>query len=105
MSQRSYIVPPAVFAPISLTILALVLAFALSWWSLVAIPFIWLGAFGSSPNLNLGDGCLPFLSIYLGLFLIIFFKSPGIAIAAGTALGYFLSSYEKYVRMYPTDDD
>lgn len=105
MSQKSYIVPPAVFAPISLTILALVLGFVLSWWALVAIPFIWLGAFCSSTNLNCADGCLSYISMYSGLVLMFFFKPLGIAIATGAVLGYYFSSYEKLIRAHPADDD
>jgi hypothetical protein len=40
MTQRVYIVRPAIFAPAILTVIAVVVAVRESWWLLAALPFI-----------------------------------------------------------------
>jgi len=51
MNERIYLIPPAVFAPITLTVAAIVACFFVSWWFLAALPFIWLGSICAAPNL------------------------------------------------------
>lgn len=93
-----------IFTPFILTVIAVGMGFCWSWWSLVAVPFVWLGAFCSAPNLNLIDGCLPNVAILIGTVLIVFVGPLGIAITAGATLGYYLSSLEKAYRWHSAKD-
>jgi hypothetical protein len=105
MRQQGYTFPPAIFAPISLTVLSGWFGYSHSWWSLAAIPFIWLGAWCSAPNLNLADGCLFYLAMIIGFGNLIYFKTLGLAIMAGAVSGYVMSALEKSVRMRPIKKD
>ncbi len=93
-----------ILTPFILTVTAVGIGFFWSWWSLVAVPFVWLGAFCSAPNLNLVDGCLSNMSILIGIILIIFVRPLGIAITVGAILGYYLSSFEKAYRWHSAND-
>ena len=105
MAQRFHVVTQVVLTPVILTILAVGFGFFLSWWFLVAIPFIWLGAFCSAPNMNLADGCLAQIAIVGGFVLWLFFKPLGLAIFAGAASSYYISSFEKLFRVRPANED
>ena len=104
MTERVYQIPPAVFAPVTLTVAAIATSAIESWWFLVAIPFIWLGSVCAAPNLNLVNGCFSYLSIILGFVVTMFFRPLGFAILAGSALGFYFSAAEKWIRMRPAPD-
>jgi hypothetical protein len=104
MASRVYIVPPALFAPVLLSLAAGYLAIHDSPWFLAALPFIWLGSICASPNLNLANGCLAYLAIIVGVILITVFRPLGIAILAGAATGLYASAIEKWMRMRPAPD-
>ena len=104
MTERAYIVRPAVFAPAVLSIAAVFWASQESWWFLATLPFIWLGSVCAQPNLNLADGCLTYLAVIAGLIVMAFFKPLGQAILAGVTSGYLLSALEKLLRLRPAPD-
>jgi hypothetical protein len=101
MKQRVYIIRPAVFAPAVLSITAVVAAVRGSWWSLVALPFIWLGSVCAQPNLNLANGCLAYLAMIVGFALLALFRPLGLAIVAGAMSGFYFSAIEKRIRERP----
>jgi hypothetical protein len=105
MKPRVYIVPPAVFAPATLSVGAVVFAAQESWWYLSALPFIWLGSVSAQPNLNLVNGCLAYLAMIIGVGVCAFFRPLGMAIFAGAASGFMCSALEKWIRMRPAPDD
>lgn len=100
-SVLCYCVPPAIFAPSVLAIVFIALARQLSWWFLIALPFVYLGSICAQPNLNLADGCLAYLAMILGFILLAFFKPVGIPILLGTVSSYYASAVEKWMRMRP----
>jgi hypothetical protein len=104
MSPRAYIVRPAVFVPVVLSAFAIVVAAWVSWWFLVAVPFVWLGSICAQPNLNLADGCLAYVTIIVGLAVLPFFRPVGLAIVVGTISGLYASAVEKGIRMRPAPD-
>ena len=89
-----YIIRPAIFAPVFLTIFAIYLAIQVSGWFFLSLPFIWLNSLCAQPNINLADGCLAYLSILFGFVLIFFFKPIGLAILFGALLGFYFSAFE-----------
>jgi len=104
MTQRVYIVRPAIFAPAILSVAAVVLAIQESWWFLASLPFIWLGSVCAQPNLNLANGCLAYLAMLVGVAVTALFRPLGIAISAGAISGFYVSAIEKRVRMRPAPD-
>jgi hypothetical protein len=104
MTQRVYIVRPAVFAPAILSVIALVAAVQESWWFLAALPFVWLGSICAQPNLNLANGCLAYLAMIVGFAVTAFFRPLGLAIVAGAMSGFYVSALEKWIRMRPAPD-
>src|SRR5437762_4288232 len=101
MSERVYIVRPAVFAPTILSLIFVVLCLRESWWFLAALPFVWLGSICAQPNLNLVNGCLAYVSIVVGFALVMLFKPLGLAILAGSLSGFYISAVEKRLRARP----
>ena len=101
---RVYIVRSAIIAPTVLSAIAVIAAIRGSWWYLVALPFIWLGSVCGQPNLNLANGCLAYLSIFIGLAVTAFFRPLGIAITIGAISGLYISALEKWIRMRPAPD-
>ncbi len=101
MAQREhvYLVPPAVFSPSILSVVAIVLGLAVSRWALAMLPFIWLGALCSAPNLNLANGCLAYLAMIAGWLIAEFFEPRGIVILVGAASGFYADALEKHLRM------
>ena len=99
MSQRIYIVRPAIFAPAILTVVAIVFSVQESWWLLASLPFIWLGSVCAQPNLNLVNGCLAYLAMLVGFGVLALFRPLGIAIVAGAMSGFYVSAIEKMIRM------
>src|SRR5262249_13180695 len=97
--EQWYFVPRAVYAPTALTLLAIGTGFFQTWWALAAVPFIWLGGLCAAPNCNLADGCLAYLSVVVGLALVVFIKPLGLAIIAGAISGYCLSVLENRAGM------
>lgn len=104
MSPRAYLVRPAVFVPVVLSAVAIAAAAWVSWWFLVAVPFVWLGLICAQPNLNLADGYLACVAIIAGLAVLPFFRPVGLAIVVGTMSGLFASAFEKRIRMRPVPD-
>jgi hypothetical protein len=104
MNERVYLIPPAVFAPVTLTVAAIVASFVESWWFLTSLPFIWLGSICAAPNLNLANGCLAYLSIIFGFVVLAFFRPLGFAILVGAMAGFYASAAEKWIRMRPAPD-
>ena len=103
--EQLYRVYAAVIAPGVLSLAALVAAFSVTAWWLVAIPFIWLGSMCAQPNLNLVDGCLTYLSASVALIVLGFHPASGIAILAGVVAGYIFGFIEKMMRMHPVAAD
>ena len=101
MTERVYIVRPAMFAPVILSVVAVVFAVQESWWYLVALPAIWLGSICAQPNANLVNGCLAYLTMMIGVAVIGFFRPLGIAIFFGATSGFYFSVIEKRVRARP----
>jgi hypothetical protein len=104
MTPRAYIIRPAVFAPVGLSVVAIVLAVQDSWWFLAALPFIWLGSVCAQPNLNLANGALAYLAMIVGAVLAVWFRPLGIAILSGAISGFYVSAIEKRIRMRPAPD-
>lgn len=98
---RCHRVPQVIFAPSVLAIVFIALSTQLSWWFLIALPFVYLGSICAQPNLNLADGCLAYLAMILGFILLAFFKPVGIPILLGTVSSYYASAVEKWMRMRP----
>ncbi len=103
--QQWYRVYPAIVAPASLALAALVAAITVTWWWLAAIPFIWLGSICAQPNLNLADGCLTYLSIGAALIVLRFHPPLGHAILVGAIAGYVFAFAEKMIRMHPIHEN
>jgi hypothetical protein len=80
MTQRVYIVRPAVVAPVVLAAIAIVVAVRESLWALAALPFIYLGSISAQPNLNLANGCLAYLAMVAGFLVLALFRPLGFAI-------------------------
>jgi hypothetical protein len=104
MTTRAYIVRPAVFAPVVLSVATVVHAVQDSWWFLAALPFIWLGSVCAQPNLNLANGCLAYLAMMVGVAVAALHRPLGIAILAGAISGFYASAIEKWIRMRPAPD-
>lgn len=105
MMPRTYLIPPAVYAPTALSIVAIVASISVTSWYLAAIPFIWLGAICSAPNLNLANGCLSYLAMIFGYFTAMLFEPMGNAILFGSVCGFYLGAIEKHLRMRPAPDE
>jgi hypothetical protein len=101
MKPKVYLVPPALFVPLLLTVAVVVMAFRVSWLALLALPFVWLGSICAQPNLNLANGCLAYLAILVGIILVGFHVATGIPILFGTLAGFYLSAAEKWIRARP----
>ncbi|HEX4997875.1 MAG TPA: hypothetical protein VFY29_06600 [Terriglobia bacterium] len=104
MLQRVYIVRPAIISPVILSVVAFVVAAQQSWWFLASLPFIWLGSVSAQPNLNLVNGCVAYLAMILGFGLMALFRQLGVAILAGAMAGFYMSAFEKRMRMRPAPD-
>jgi hypothetical protein len=104
MKPIVYSIPPAIFAPAVLTVLAGGVAVQWSWMALVALPFIWLGSICAQPNLNLANGCFAYVAMFVGLALTSFHQPLGLAIISGVLPGFFLSAIEKMIRMRPATE-
>ncbi len=100
-AQRVYMIRPAIFAPSILSIVTVVAAFQVSWWSLAALPFIWLGSVCAQPNLNLANGCLAYLTMLIGFALTGLYRPLGLAILGGAMSGFYVSAIEKRIRACP----
>jgi hypothetical protein len=104
MTPRVFIVPPAIFAPAILVVIAIVAAVQESWWFLAAVPFVLLGSVCAQPNLNLANGCFAYLAMIVGFALTAFFRPVGLAILAGAMSGFYASALEKWIRMRPAPE-
>jgi hypothetical protein len=104
MTPRTYIVRHAVFAPVVLSVAAVVLAVQDTWWFLAALPFVWLGSVCAQPNLNLANGALAYLAMIVGAIVTVWFRPLGIAILSGAISGFYVSAIEKRIRLRPAPD-
>jgi hypothetical protein len=104
MTQRVYMVPPAVVAPVLLAVVTVVVAVRESWWALAALPFIYLGSICAQPNLNLANGCLAYLAMIIGFGVTALFRPLGFAILGGAMSGFYISALEKWIRMRPVPE-
>lgn len=105
MTPRVYIIRPAVFAPVALSVVAVVVGIRDSHWFFAALPFIWLGSICAAPNMNLAEGCLAYLAMILGYALLWVNKPLAIAILNGAISGFYLSAIEKRLRARPVPED
>ena len=105
MKPKHYVVPRAVFVPTGLALGAAGLAWMISPWCLLAMPFIYLGSVCAAPNLNLADGFLAMVTIALGFALTSVHKEAGEAVVLGTWVSWFFSAVEKRIRAVPAYDD
>ena len=92
---------PARILPICLSVAAIVMGMAWSWWWLIAIPFIWLGSIGAQPNLNVADGCLSLVAAVAGFCILRLHELLGLAIVMGIVTGYIAGFIEKILTMKP----
>ncbi len=101
MTQRVYVVRPAIFAPVLLGVIAVIVAVRESWWALAGLPFIYLGSICAQPNLNLANGCLAHLAMFSGFIILALFRPLGCAVLGGAVSGFYISAIEKRIRMRP----
>src|SRR5512133_1940316 len=104
MTQRVYMVRPAVVAPALLGVIAFIVAVRESWWALAALPFIYLGSICAQPNLNLANGCLAYVAMIVGFAVTALFRPLGFAILGGAMSGFYVSALEKWIRMRPVPE-
>jgi len=97
-------VPRAVWVPGCLSFAALLLAVILSPWALLGIPFVWLGAWCSAPNMNLADGFLAMVAIFVGL-MVAPFTHWGFVVFISTFTSWVLGGFERGMRAYPVERD
>jgi hypothetical protein len=95
--QKIYRIYPAKVAPISLALLATYLGFALSPWTFIAIPFIYIGSICATPSLNLVNGFFVLVSVALGFGVALIKKEIGIIIILGATSSWILSAIEKAI--------
>jgi hypothetical protein len=100
-----YRLKPSIVAPILVCSAAIVLAFAVSPWWLLSIPFAVLASLCGQPNLNLVDGCLAYLAIMIGFGITFFHRPSGAAICIGTLASFCLSGFEKRLTAKPVYGD
>lgn len=84
----------AFFAPVALSIAAIWFGVETSSWWYLSIPFLVIGWFSATPNLNMADGCLGYLFMMAGFVLLGFHRPSGLAISAGAIAGFYLSALE-----------
>ena len=104
MTPRVYIVRPAVFAPVILSVVTIVASVQESWWFLASLPFVWLGSVCAQPNMNLANGCLAYLAMIVGFAVMAVYRPLGLSILAGAMSGFYVSAIEKWIRMRPAPD-
>lgn len=97
-----YTVGPARYAPILLSLCILLWAYHISWWHLILLPFVWLGAFCTSPNPNLINMSPAIIAVIIGFILTPWQPLAGLA-ACVTIVSFFLSTGEIVLRMKPED--
>ena len=97
----AYKIRSAIIVPISLSFGAVYFAVTSSAWTLVALPFIFLGSLCAAPNFNLADGFLAIVASIAGLVVAVYFQDIGNSIFLGTIVSWFLSSIEKRQRAVP----
>ncbi|WP_152052099.1 hypothetical protein [Tautonia marina] len=100
-----YLVPQAVVAPVVLSVVAIAATFIVSPWAPAALPFVWIGAGCAAPNLNLVNGCLAYVAIFMGFLISSRHEPLGLAIVFGAIAGYWGGVIEKRLRMRPYSGD
>lgn len=101
MTEGTYIIRPAIYSPVALSGIVVLLSFTESWWCIAAIPFIWLGSICAQPNMNLANGCLAYLAMLIGVGICAWFRPLGLPILFGAITGFYSSAIEKRIRMRP----
>lgn len=95
-SPTYLLVRRARYVPTAFLVLALLLGWVVTPWSLLAIPFIAIGTVFTSPNLNLINGAPSYLCLIAGLVLMPIHEPAGLPILLGTAAGFYGSALEMY---------
>ena len=92
-----YRVYPAKVAPLLCGAAAIFVAVAWTPWALCALPFIYVGSICAAPNLNLADGFLVIVSVFIGIGVAFLKREIGVAILLGAAISWMLSCIEKVI--------
>jgi hypothetical protein len=100
-AEKVIMVRRARFAPLTMSVAAVVLGIVVSPWWLLSVPCVLLGTLFTAPNLNLINGMPSYLAMIGGLVLMRYHHAAGLAVAAGTAAGFFLSALEMRVFAKP----
>ena len=100
-TEKVIMVRRARFVPVGLFIAAVVLAFMVSPWWLLSIPFVAVGALFTAPNLNLVNGMPSYLSMVGGFVLMRFHEPSGLAILAGVMSSFYGSALEMRIFAKP----
>jgi hypothetical protein len=98
MNPAAVLVRRAVIAPVVLAIAALWIAFEVSAWAALALPFVVLGSLCAAPFLVLMDALPVLLAVALSAFVAHYHQEAGASIFLGTIVSWVLSSIEKRVR-------
>ena len=102
--ETLFYIPMPVWVPGCLSLVALLLSLTLSPWALLGIPFVWLGAWCSAPNMNLADGFLAMVAVFVG-GITAPFTHWGFVVFISTFASWFLSGFERAQRAYPVERD
>ncbi len=89
------------FVPFVLLVAAVVLAFVLSPWWLLSIPFVAVGTSFTALNLNLINGMPSYLSMVAGFILMRFHEPSGLAVLAGVMSSFYGSALEMRIFAKP----
>ena len=102
---KTYSIPPAKIAPITLAAFAICLGIVFTPWMFAALPFIYLGSICASPNFNLADGFLVLISIIFGVGVLLLKKDIGLIIIISVSSSWILSAIEKAITAKPQKED
>ena len=92
--KKVYTFKSARYVPVLVCIAALVLAFTVSFWWLLAIPFSLISSSCATPDLKTFAGMPAYILIMLGVMVIQFHSTAGWPILAGAALSFYGSAFE-----------
>lgn len=100
-TEKVIMVRRARFVPVGLFVAAIVLAFVVSPWWLLSIPFVAVGALFTAPNLNLINGMPSYLSMVAGFVLMRFHEPSGLAVLAGVMSSFYGCALEMRIFAKP----
>jgi hypothetical protein len=103
--QKIYRIYPAIVAPVIVTAAVVYFGIMFTPWAFVALPFVYLGSIGATPNLNLANGFFVLISMFLGAGVSLLKKEIGISILAGVTISWLLSAIEKAITAKPITDE